>query len=171
MDPVDRGIGALTRLLRWAGQLVLVFMTVSICYDAIMRYVFAAPTVWSLEVNTFLLVFVGLAPAASVLRTGQQLHIGFFRMRFGRTQRLTANAVIALLGIVFCAVMTWRGAIMAGHAFQYGERMSTTLGTPMVLPFALIPIGFGLLTLQFLLDFVAALRGEERAEETVGEVL
>jgi TRAP-type C4-dicarboxylate transport system permease small subunit len=130
-----------------------------------------APVRRSHEVNTFLLVFIALAPAASVLRSGQQLHIGFFRMHFGRTQRLTANAVTALLGIVFCAVMTWRGGIMAWHAFQYGERMSTTLGTPMVLPFALIPMGFGLLTLQFGLDLVAALRGEERAEDAVGEVL
>jgi TRAP-type C4-dicarboxylate transport system permease small subunit len=171
MDRIDRAIGGLARLLRWAGQIVLVFMMASICYDTLMRYVFVAPTRWSQEVNTFLLVFLGLAPAASVLRTGNQLHIGFFRMRFGRRQRLSANAIIAVLGIVFCAVMTWRGGIMAWHAFHYGERMSTTLGTPMVLPFALIPIGFGLLTLQFLLDLVAALGGQERAEEAVGEVL
>lgn len=166
MHAFDRALGGLSRLLRLSGQAVLIFMMVSICYDAVMRYAFAAPTQWSLEVNTFLLAYIALVPAADVLRRGQQLNIGFVYSSFGRTARLASRAVAGAVGVAFCAVLTWRGAIMAWQAWEYGERMSSTLGTPMVLPFGLIPVGFGLLGLQFLADLINALRGKE--PEAVG---
>jgi TRAP-type C4-dicarboxylate transport system permease small subunit len=39
---------------------------------------------------------------------------------------------------------------MAWQAAEYGERVSSGFGTPLVLPYALIPIGFIALSIQFL---------------------
>jgi homoaconitase/3-isopropylmalate dehydratase large subunit len=39
---------------------------------------------------------------------------------------------------------------MAINAFQYDQRMSTPLGTPMVISYLFIPFGFTVLGLQFL---------------------
>jgi TRAP-type C4-dicarboxylate transport system permease small subunit len=52
----------------------------------------------------------------------------------------------AVAGLLFCAVMTWKGA---GMAWQHNDRMSTTLGTPLVIPYLLLPVGFGLLAFQY----------------------
>jgi TRAP-type C4-dicarboxylate transport system permease small subunit len=52
-------------------------MVVSISYDVVMRYAFVAPTRWALEVNTFLLVFMGVIPAGDVLRVGSLIRITF----------------------------------------------------------------------------------------------
>ena len=38
---------SIARLLQLSGQIVLAFMVLTICYDAVMRYVFTAPTSWS----------------------------------------------------------------------------------------------------------------------------
>ena len=59
-----------------------------------------------------------------------------------------------LLGVVFCAVMTWRGILLASDAYEYSERVSSSLGTPMVFPYGLLPVGFGALALQFLINAV-----------------
>ena len=101
------------RLLQVLGQVVLAFMALTITYDATMRYIFAAPTSWSLEINAFL---------------------------------------VGIVGCVFCAIITWRGGLMAYDAWAYGERVSSGFGTPMWLPYGMLPIGFGALGLQFLIN-------------------
>lgn len=50
------------------------------------------------------------------------------------------------VGLCFCSVMIWKGA---GIAWQHNDRMSTTLGTPMVIPYLFLPVGFSLLALQY----------------------
>lgn len=139
----------ITRVSSILGQAILAFMVLTICYDAAMRYIFAAPTSWSHEVNTFLIVYVALLTAADVQRTDDHIRITFFTDRFSGAVQSIAATVIAVIGVVFCGVMAWRGAITASQAFEYGERVSSSLGTPLFIPYALLPIGFGLLAIQF----------------------
>jgi TRAP-type C4-dicarboxylate transport system permease small subunit len=141
---------------RWTMTLVLAFMMLTICYDVLMRYVFASPTSWSLEINSFLLVYMAVVGAAEAQRKDAHIRITFFIQRFPRQARDLIRIATGLLGLVFCSVMVWRGAIMAHDAWLYGERVSSSFGTPMVFPYALIPIGFGALAIQFLVDAVYA---------------
>ncbi len=54
--------------------------------------------------------------------------------------------------------MTQQGLLMAKLAYQYDERMSTPLGTPMFIPYLFIPIGFSVLILQFVVEIVKVWR-------------
>lgn len=146
-----RQIDRLAAALRTAGQLALASMVMTICYDVIMRYLFENPTNWSLEVNTFLVLFITLLPAGDVLACDVHLRITFFRDKLGPRAKATLARLAALAGCLFCAVMTWKGAEMAWAALKYDERMSSPLGTPMAIPYSLIPIGFAVLFLQYLL--------------------
>lgn len=138
-----RGVGFL-------GQLVLLFMVLTICYDVVMRYVFVAPTTWSLEVNTFLIVFLAVLPAADALFADAQLRIGFLAERLPEPAQRALRWLTGVLGIGFCAIMVWKGGQMSLQALQYDERMSTPLGTPMAVPYLFLPLGFGVLGLAFL---------------------
>jgi len=133
----------------YVGILSLAFMVVSISYDVVLRYVFYAPTHWALEVNTFLLAFLCLIPAGDVLRFGSQIRITFLYDRFPPAVRARLDMLRATAGLFFCAIMTWKGADMAWKAWQHHDRMSTSLGTPMVIPYLFLPIGFGLLGFQY----------------------
>jgi TRAP-type C4-dicarboxylate transport system permease small subunit len=147
------------------GILGLGFMVISISYDVILRYFFAAPTNWALEVNTFLLVFLCVIPAADVLKAGVQIRITFLTERLSARTRDRLEILRVIAGFLFCAVMTWKGAVMALHAWQHNDRMSTSLGTPMVIPYLFLPIGFALLGIQYL----TFLKGKkEKPEETGG---
>lgn len=150
-----RGWDGLLTVLRWTSMAVLVFMMASICYDAIMRYVFTAPTSWSLEINSFLLVYLAVIGAAEAQRHDAHIRITYFKDKLPWRLRAAIDLVTGLLGAAFCIIMVWRGGIMALQAFEYGERVSSSLGTPMVYPYALLPIGFAALGLQFLIDALA----------------
>lgn len=134
----------------WLGVLALGFMVASITYDVIMRYVFSRPTHWALEVNTFILVFLSVVPAGDVLRARGHIRVGFFVERLPQKAVRLARGLRAGLGVVLCGVMTWKGWTMAWQAFQHNDRMSTSLGTPMVIPYLFLPVGFGLMGLYFL---------------------
>jgi len=142
-------IGWLARGLRFSGQLALISMVVTICYDVVMRYAFAKPTMWCLEVNTFLIVFLAVFPAADVLKSDSHLKISFIPDKMTPAMRKIQAIVNSLLGIFLSSVMTYQGLKMAWLAFEYNERMSTPLGTPIFIPYLFIPIGFGALALQF----------------------
>jgi TRAP-type C4-dicarboxylate transport system permease small subunit len=143
-------IGRAGRLGGVLGEAAMAFMVVSISYDVLMRYVFLAPTIWALEVNTFLLVFLCTIPAADTLAAGTQIQITFLTERLPARVQAKLPAIGNTAGALFCAVMTWKGASMTWAAFQHNDRMSTSLGTPLAIPYALMPIGFGLLGLAYL---------------------
>lgn len=154
----------LERITRAGGELVLVFMVATICFDAIMRYLFTAPTSWSLEINTFLIVYVAVMTASDVQRTDSHIRISFFADMVGRAGQRINRVVIGIFGAVFSAIMAWRGAMMAYQAWEYGERVSSSFGTPMVFPYAMIPIGFGLLAVRFALNIADAISGRDQED-------
>jgi TRAP-type C4-dicarboxylate transport system permease small subunit len=160
-----KGLDGLARGLRFAGQLALASMVVTICYDVVMRYVFETPTSWSLEVNTFLVLFVTLLPAGDVLASGSHLRITFFTDKMSPRTQAGLTKLGGLAGCLFCGVMTWKGLEMAWAALKYDERMSSPLGTPMVIPYMFIPVGFGVMALYYLLIL---LKREEKPESQAG---
>jgi TRAP-type C4-dicarboxylate transport system permease small subunit len=131
------------------GQLGLAFMVASITYDVVLRYVFVAPTHWALEVNTFLLAFLCVIPAGYVLRLGSQIRITFFLDRLKPAVKARLDILRAAAGLFFCGIMIWKGLDMAWTAWLHNDRMSTSLGTPMVIPYFFLPVGFFLLALQY----------------------
>lgn len=162
------GSDALASALGFAGQIALAAMMVTVCYDAVMRYVFAAPTLWSMEINTFLLIFITLIPAGDILKSNMHLRITFVTARFPERVRTVLDRMASVLGLLFCIFMTWKGWVMSMHALEFNERMSTSLGTPMVIPYLFIPVGFGVLGLQYL---VRLLRPMAKPEGTASVVL
>ena len=89
-------IHGLARAFRILSQLALAAMVVTICYDVVVRYVFEAPTLWSLEVNTFLVLFIALIPAGDVLKAGMHLRITFFVERLNPGLRRVLDIAGAL---------------------------------------------------------------------------
>jgi TRAP-type C4-dicarboxylate transport system permease small subunit len=142
----------LIQALSLVGQAVLAFMVITICYDTLMRYCFNAPTSWSLEINTFLIIYIAVMAAADVQREDAHIRITFFTDKIGPGTQRVIRTVIGLVGAVFCGVMAWYGGQQMLQAAEYGERVSSSMGTPIFIPYAMLPIGFGALALQFLLE-------------------
>lgn len=147
-----KAVEALARTLEVIGLCVMAFMTLTICYDATMRYFFAAPTSWSLEVNSFLVVYLAIMMAAGVQQRGEHIAITLWPDKAGPRARKAMAVVTALVGAAFCAILVWRGSLMTYDAYIYSERVSSAFGTPTFIPYAMLPIGFATLGLQFLIN-------------------
>lgn len=165
MGVAETVFGLAFRAMEIVGRLVLAFMAVTITYDAVMRYLFSAPTSWSLEINTFLILYIATMTAAEAQRRDDHIRITFFQDAMGPALRRASRMIIGLVGAGFCGIMAWRGFILAYQAWDYGERVSSSFGTPLVFPYSMLPIGFGALAIQFLLDAIAAARGGEAEKD------
>ena len=161
-----KGFYSLTHVSSLLTQAALVFMSVSICYDVFMRFVVRDPTMWVLEVNTFLVIAVCFLPAADLLKSDSQLRVTFFYEKMSPGVQRKLSYLNALVGMCVTSVIAWKGFEMVYSAYVYDERMSTPLGTPYCIPYSLLPIGFGLLFIGYLLGAVGLLLGENAPAET-----
>jgi TRAP-type C4-dicarboxylate transport system permease small subunit len=55
----------------------------------------------------------------------------------------------ARAGLFFSGIMIRKGADMSWQAWLHNDLMSTSLGTSLVFPYPLLPVGFFLLALQY----------------------
>ena len=100
LNPLQ-SIGRLAQGFGFLGQMALAVMVLSICYDVAMRYVFNAPTSWTLEVNTFLVIFITMIPSCEVLREESHLRIGFLLQNSARKHRMSFGVLPVLWALFF----------------------------------------------------------------------
>jgi TRAP-type C4-dicarboxylate transport system permease small subunit len=89
---------------------------------------------------------------------GSQIRITFLYDRLTPAVKARLDILRAAAGLFFCTIMIWKGTDMAWKAWLHNDRMSTSLGTPMVIPYLFLPIGFLLLALQYLSNVTSILR-------------
>ena len=102
MTVAVQGMGAL-------GAACVIVLTLLTSLDAILRYVFNAPLIWAYDISTYLMgvcVFFGIP--YTELKEGH-VNVDVFFMRLSTKGRLVANAILRLIMLVVCLVLTWAG--------------------------------------------------------------
>ncbi|MBI2868564.1 MAG: TRAP transporter small permease subunit [Chloroflexi bacterium] len=130
---------------------ILIALTMlAIVYEVVVRYVFRAPTVWSNEISTYLVVaatFLGLAYA---LLMDAHVRVDMFFIRFSKSGQTKLNIFASVMALIYAVVITWKGWQYAWLMYQTNEVSGTLLRIPLFPLVMLIPLGTFLLCLQFL---------------------
>jgi TRAP-type C4-dicarboxylate transport system permease small subunit len=109
---------------------------------------------WEIEFSVYLMVAgLFLASPYTLMTKG---HVGIdLASAFlppGAARKL--SFVVAVLGLLVCAYLTWAGAGMAWEAFERGDRSESTWA-PYKWPLYLtLPVGLGLTALQYLAEMM-----------------
>ena len=130
-----------------AGLTLLMMLTV--IYDVVARLAFRAPTLWVIDINEYMLVYLTFLPAAWILLKDGHIKVEILVSRFRPGPRRVTGFVTDLLGLLYSAVLTWQGWLMTREAWEHDYRFSTALSAPQFLVFVIIPIGSALLCLAF----------------------
>ncbi len=144
-----------------SSEWILLLLAVIIFYDVLMRYLFVRPTIWALEISEYLLVYICFAGVTEAQRLKAHIKMRFFFSRFPEVIQLYMNLVFTLLTILFSFIIFLGAYDLTVSAFRLDSMSNTLLETPLFIPYALVPIGMGFLTLQALFDMV----------ESIGEVI
>ncbi len=138
-------------VLSHVSALLIALMMLTVVYDVIARLAFRAPTLWVIDINEYLLVYVTFIPAAWILLRDGHVKVEIVVSRLQpRTQRVM-GVVTDLMGLFYCAILTWQGWLVAWAALEKGYRFSTALSFPQFPVFVIIPLGAAWLGLAFLI--------------------
>jgi TRAP-type mannitol/chloroaromatic compound transport system permease small subunit len=152
------------RIVGW----IAVPMIIALIYEVFARYVFHRPTIWSYEITYMIYGTHFLLGAAYTLRVKGHIRIDLLYMRFSPRGR----ALIDTLGylVIFFPVMiilVIASFDMAKDAFKIHEVSQFTPWQPILWPFkSVICVGFSLLILQGVAEFIRSVITLVRGEET-----
>jgi TRAP-type C4-dicarboxylate transport system permease small subunit len=127
-----------------AGLLLLVF------HEVIVRYVFDSPTLYSVEISEYLLVFVAFMSAGWALKENRHVQVRFVVNLLPRKVQWILDVCTSVLAMVFCAILVWKGGRIALTAYTGDYHSSSLLNVPLWIPYAFIPFGALVMGLQYI---------------------
>lgn len=127
--------------------LILAAMCCAVLYDVTMRYVFNAPTVWTVEYTGYAVAWLGLLGAADVLRRDQHVKIELLVNRLSPTLRRRLIQFAYLVVFLTAANLTYSGIAWVIETVRLSEISDTVLQTPQAYVRAAFPLGMLLVVL------------------------
>ena len=129
---------------------ILVFITLSVCWDVILRYFLDRPQVWVTEITECFLLYITFLGSAWLLREEGHVKVDIILSRLSPKTLDFLGIVTSLLGIFVCFVLTFYGFRLSWHYFQRGMYTPSAMEIPVSAIIIIIPIGSLMLLIQFL---------------------
>jgi len=164
-DLVEAYVSAVRALSRFAGAVsagLLAIAVVVICDMVIERYGLGRTTVWQIDVVTYCIVGATFIGSAYVLMTRGHVNVDVLPLHLGPRARFWFALFTGLAAIAFCIAL-WVLCTMYWHeAWANNWRSNTVWRVRLWIPYSAMPIGLGLLVLQYIADLACLLTGRAR---------
>lgn len=150
---VSKACGVLAAAL--VGSAILV-----VCQMVVMRYFLGASTIWQTEYVIYALVGATFIGSPYVLLIRGHVNVDLLPHYLGRRGRYVLALLASFGGLVFCLALAWTGYDLFHEALVSGWTTDTVWALPLWIPYLSLPLGIGLLSLQYIADIVALLSGQ-----------
>jgi TRAP-type C4-dicarboxylate transport system permease small subunit len=144
-----------------AAAALLAAATVVVCQMVVMRYFLGASTVWQTEFVIYAIVASTFIGAPYVLLHKGHVNVDLVPLYVKHRTRLVLALIGSLASLVFCLVVAWFSAEYLHEAWAGGWRTETVWALPLWIPLLSLPIGMGLLSLQYIADILCLVTGRE----------
>ena len=138
------------------GFLIIIFLTV---YEVVVRYALKAPTAWTLEISSYILLSATFLSAAYTLETGGHISIDLIPTLLKPQPRKILAIIVDVLGIVFVALWLWKSAVLAWDSYSLHWVSRTRLEVTLWPFYAVIPFGLFFLLVQYIMLLARAIAG------------
>ncbi len=149
---LSRACGIVASLLIGAAILV-------VCQMVLFRYVLNASTIWQTEFVVFSLVGATFIGCPYVLLRRGHVNVDLLPHYLGQRGRLILALVASAGGLAFSVALAWTGYEHFHEALVKGWTTDTIWALPLWIPYSAIPLGIGLLALQYIADILALVTG------------
>ncbi|SHL55383.1 TRAP transporter small permease subunit [Roseibium suaedae] len=160
MTAYIRWVSTLSRAAAVAALLLLAAAILVVTQMALLRYFFKASTVWQTEFVIYSLVAMTFLASPYVLLEKGHVNVDLLEMALGRIGRKVVRTLAGLAGLVFCALLAWSGWIYFEEAWSYGWTTETVWKLPLWIPLLPLPLGVGLMTLQYVAELAKIWRDD-----------
>jgi TRAP-type mannitol/chloroaromatic compound transport system permease small subunit len=151
-----RSIETISRFGGYAAAALVLMLIILMVYEVVVRYVFAAPTVWSYEVSTWVMGASFVLAIAYTLMTNSHVRVDFVHDLLGPRARHAFD--ILGYGLFVLPLLIWLSWGMWGYfyrALTTAERSGQSVWNPVIWPFRLVLfVGVVTVTLQVVAEIV-----------------
>ncbi|WP_221563141.1 TRAP transporter small permease [Alkalihalobacillus sp. TS-13] len=157
MNKLSRFFNVLLDLMASIGKSILVIIGLLIIIDVLTSNLLNRSIPWVLEVTEYLLVFLTFLGAAWLLREGGHIHFDLVLNHVPDRLKNLFGLISSLIGFGISLVITVFGFLATLEMYVKGVHTDAILQIPRYLLIVIIPIGFMLLSVQFLRNLMTFL--------------
>jgi TRAP-type C4-dicarboxylate transport system permease small subunit len=146
---------SLLKYLRLVTCLILVFITVSVCIEVVLRYFFNKPQVWVIELSEYGLLYITFLAAGWVLKAKGHITVELVTDRLSERARAFLSVVHSIVITGVSMVLVWYGVRVTWSYFSKGTYNPTILEVPTAAILVVIPVGGLFLLVQSLREIIS----------------
>jgi len=132
-----------------------------VCQMVVIRYFLNGSTIWQTEFVIFSLVASTFIGCPYVLKLKGHVNVDLLPNYLGQRGRFIIAMIASLLGLLFCSVLTWKGYELFHEALVNKWTTDTIWALPLWIPYLSLPLGIGLMSLQYVADILALISGDD----------
>jgi TRAP-type C4-dicarboxylate transport system permease small subunit len=140
--------------------LILVSLLV-ICQMIFVRSVLGQSSIWQTEFVIFSLIAATFVGAPYVLLTRGHVNVDIVPLVAGQRTRMVLALLSAVFSLGFCLIVLWSSVGWWLEAYVEGFTTSSMWRARLWIPYLSLPVGMGLLSLQYVVDIWALVTGRE----------
>jgi TRAP-type C4-dicarboxylate transport system permease small subunit len=150
---IESGFNRINDILHSLGIIILAFVIFYIFLDIMARVLHFPPIGDVVELTGYLNVWLTFLGVGFVLHEGKHISVDFVTSLVSPNIKRILKRVSDVISILFCAVMTYCGVRLVQHSYVVGQRL-LSWDFPVWIFQIVIPLGFLMLMLESLFDFV-----------------
>lgn len=155
-------VAGLSRLCGIAAALMLLMAVLVVCHMVWVRYVLEGSSIWQTEFVTYVLIAVTFVGSPYVLLTRGHVNVDLLPLYVGERTRFALALLASGVSLGFCLIVAWYGFEFWWEAYENRWLSETVWAVRLWIPYLSLPVGFGVLSLQYVADILALLTGDEQ---------
>lgn len=161
MDIFIRSVAFASRAFGVVAAVLIASAVVIVCQMVFIRYVLNSNTIWQTDFVTFSLIAATFLGAPYVLLTRGHVNVDVLPLLLGERGRFWLAMAAIAISLGFCLTMTVLTFQLWHEAWTENWVTETMWRARLWIPYAAMPVGLGLLSLQYVGDLLAIVTGRE----------
>jgi TRAP-type C4-dicarboxylate transport system permease small subunit len=159
MDTYLRAVLFLTRVAGVVAAGLIGFAVLVICDMVVERYLLDRTTIWQIDVVTYCIVGATFVGSPYVLMTRGHVNVDVLPLRLGLRARYWLALFTGIVGLAFCVVLFVLCTLYWHEAWANNWHSDTVWRARLWIPYAAMPVGLGLLVLQYVAELIKLVTG------------
>jgi len=159
MDTFIQAIAFLSRVAGVIAAFLIGFAVLVICDMVVERYLLNHTTIWQIDVVTYAIVAATFIGSAYVLMTRGHVNVDVLPLHLSGQARYWLALFTVILGLAFVVVLFVLCTAYWWEAWSKDWHSDTVWRAPLWVPYFSMPIGLGLLVLQYVVELICLVTG------------
>lgn len=159
LDNYIRAVTLLSRVTGLVAALMIGGAVLVICDLVVERYILNLNTIWQIDMVTYLIVAATFIGSAYVLMTRGHVNVDLVPLHVSPATRYWLAIVTSAFAMGFVIVLFVLTSAYWYQSWILDWHSDTVWRSPLWIPYFAMPVGLGLLLLQYIADFLSVVTG------------